>query len=348
MAIIDDYVPADVLTGFVRTVPQPANLVLNRFLPDRQIGNVEAAIEQLTKKNRVARFRAYDAETHISRRDSFQRSRIKLPPLGSKLPIAEQEHLMLQVVSTGGDNRNQYVNAIYDDAATLSGEVRNRMELARADVLQDGKFSLTGENNLTLEADFGVPSGNIVTAGTVWSDHANATPLQNYKSWVDTYIDVNGEAPGVSVTSNTVVGNLLLSGEIRELFTSQTLNAGGPNLITRLQLNQVLQAYGLPPVFEYNTKLEALDGTDQRVIPDNLFIMLPSDPTSLGYTAWGITGESLVLATGQNPRLTFEDLPGLVGVVMTDGDPVQTWTKVSAVGMPLLTDPKRLFVADVL
>src|SRR5438477_7393163 len=131
MAIIDDIVQPDVLTGFVRMVPQPANLVLNRFLPDRQIGNVEAAIEQLTKKNRVARFRSFDAEVHTSKRDSFQRSKIKLPPVGSRLPIAEQEHLMLQVVATGGDNRKSYVDAIYEDATTLTGEVRNRTELAR-------------------------------------------------------------------------------------------------------------------------------------------------------------------------------------------------------------------------
>jgi hypothetical protein len=345
--IVDDFVQPEVLTGFVREVPTPANLVLNQILPDRLIGNVEAAIDQLTRTNRAAQFRSFDAETPIGQRDSFQRSKIKLPPLGQKLPIAEQETLMLERVRTGGDNRDAYVEAIYDDAATLVGNVRRRMELARGDVLADGTFTLAGENGLTLAADFGVPSGNKVTAGTPWSDHADATPLQNFKAWIDAYVDLVGEKPGKVVTSNTVINNLLLCGEIRDLFNRGTTLTGGPNLLTPGQLNQVLQAYGIPPIFEYNTKIN-MDGTNRRVISDDLVIMVPENPLDLGYTAWGITAESLALATGQNPGLAFTDLPGIVGVVMKDGDPVQTWTKVAGVGMPLLTDARRLFVADVL
>lgn len=345
--IIDDFIQPEVLTGFVREVPLPSNLMLAQFLPDRNIGNVEAAIDQVTRTNRAAQFRSWDTEVPIGQRDSFQRSKIKLPPLGEKLPVAEQETLMLERVRTGGDNRNGYIEAIYNDAATLAGNVRRRMEVARGDVLVDGKFTLAGENNLTLEADFGVPSGNKVTAATPWSDHNDATPLLNFKAWIDAYVDLNGERPGKIVTSNTVINNLLLIAEIRDLFNRGTTLTGGPNLLTPVQLNQVLQAYGIPPLIEYNTKIN-VDGSNVRVIPDDRVIMLPENPNDLGYTAWGVTAESLVLATGENPGLTFEELPGLVGVVLKQGDPVQTWTKVAAVGMPLITDPKRLFVADVL
>lgn len=347
MAIIDDFVQPVVLTGFVRNVPTPTQLVLNQFLPDRLVGNVEAAIDQVTKTNRAAQFRAWDTETPIGMRDSFTRSKIKLPPLGEKLPISEQEHLMLERVRTGGDNRSAYVEAIYDDATTLAGNVRRRMEVARGDVLVDGKFTLSGENNLTLEADFAVPAGHKVTAATAWSDHDDATPLQNIKAWIDTYVDANGERPGRIVTSNTVINNLLLSAEVRDLFNRGTTLTGGPNLLTPTQLNQVFQAYGIPPIFEYNTKIN-VGGSNVRVIPEDRFIMLPETASDLGYTAWGVTAESLVLATGENPGLVFSELPGLVGVVLKEGDPVQTWTKVAAVGMPLITDPNRLFVADVL
>ncbi len=347
MAIIDDFVDPIELTGFVREVPVPSTLMLAQFLPDRNIGNVEAAIDQVTRTNRAAMFRSWDAETPIGQRDSFQRSKIKLPPLGEKLPVAEQETLMLERVRTGGDNRNGYVEAIYTDAATLAGNVRRRMEVARGDVLTDGKFTLAGENNLTLEADFGLPAEHKVTAAVPWSDHADATPLLNFKAWIDAYVDANGERPGRIVTSNTVINNLLLAAEIRDLFNRGTTLTGGPNLLTQVQLNQVLQAYGIPPLIEYNTKIN-IDGSNVRVIPEDRLIMLPENAADLGYTAWGVTAESLRLATGDNPGLLFEELPGLVGMTMLTGDPIQTWTKVAAVGMPLITDPKRLFVADVL
>jgi hypothetical protein len=347
MPIIDDYIQPEVLTGFVREVPEPSQLVLNQVLPDRQIGNVEAAIDQVTRTNRAAQFRAWDSETPVGERDSFQRSKIKLPPIGQKLPVSEQETLMLERVRTGGDNRNGYIEAIYRDAEILAGNVRRRMELARGDVLADGVFTLTGENGLTLSADFGVPSGNKVTAAIPWSDHADAAPLQNIKTWIDYYVDLNGERPGRILTSNTVANNLLMSAEIRDLFNRGVTLTGGPNLLNQTMLDQALQAYGVPPITTYDTKIN-WDGANVRVIPEDLFIFLPSNPADLGYTAWGITAESLVLGTGQNPGLSFEELPGLVGVVLKEGDPVLTWTKVGAVGMPLIEQPKLLMVADVL
>ncbi len=346
--IVDDFIEPAVLTGYVREVPSPYNLMLSEFLPDRNIGDIEAAIDQVTRTNRAAQFRAWDTETPIGQRDRFQRSKVKLPPLGQKLPIGEQERLMLERIRTGGDNRNGYVQAIYDDAAQLSREVRNRMELARGDVLVDGKFTLAGENGLTIEADFGLDGSHLVApAGALWSDTTNAVPLRDLKAWVDLYVDETGEKPGVMLTSNTVINNLLLNAEIRSLFYRGQTLSGAPDLITTAQLSQVLSAYGLPDIREYNTKID-VNGSSTRVIPADKVILLPSEPASLGFTAWGITAEALELAAGQNPSLEFNDLPGLVGVVMKEGDPVRVWTKVGAVGMPLITDPRRLVVADVL
>ncbi|MFG3710891.1 major capsid protein [Micromonospora sp. NPDC047730] len=342
--IVDEYIEPAVLTGFVREVPAPAELILNRFLPDRYIADIEAAFDQVTKVNRAASFRAWDAETKVGERDRFQRSRIKLPPLGVKTPIGEQERLLLERIRTGGDNRNGYVDAIYDDAANNARAVYNRMEIARGDVLQDWKFTLTGEGNLSLEADFGMPAGHAVTASVVWSDHADASPLTDLKAWVKNYVDANGVRPAYMLTSSTVISNLLMSREIRELAGSL---AGVPTLVTEQQLNQVLTAHRLPVLVEYDTRID-VDDVDTRVIAEDRIIFLPADPSSLGFTAWGVTAESLELAAGQNPSLEFTQLPGLVGVVLKEGDPLRIWTKVGAVGMPLITNPRRLMVADVL
>lgn len=350
--IVDDYIAPSVLTGFVREVPVPYTLILNQILPDRRVGDIEAALDMVTRVNRVAQFRAWDAETSIGQRDTFQRSRVKLPPIGIKTPIGEMERLMLERLRTGGDNRNAYVDAIYDDAANNTRAVLNRMELARGDVLVDGRFTLAGEGGLTLEADFGLAPSHNVTAGVLWSDHTNSTPLTDLRTWVNQLVDELGYAPGRLITSNTVVRNLLLSAEIRALFfRGQNALTGSPDIITMDQLNTVFQAYGLPPVQEYNTQLE-VNGVFQRVIPNNKLIMVPADGSQLGWTAWGVTAEALEIASsgglGDDATMQFQDLPGLVGVVMKEGDPLRIWTKVGAVGMPMITDPRQLFVATVL
>lgn len=345
--IIDDIIEPAVLTGFVREVPQPANLILDRFLPNRQINDIEAAMDQVTRTNRAAKYRAWDAETPIGQRDSFRRSKVKIPPLGIKRVVGEEERLMLQRISSGGDNRFGYIQAIYDDAELGVREIYNRVEIARADVLLDGKFTLTNEHGLTIEADFGLDPSHLVNAATVWSDSTNADILQDLKAWVDLYVDETGERPGFMLTSNTVVNNMLLSAQIRALFYRGQTLSGTPELITQQQLNQVLAAYGYPPIVEYNTKID-VDGSSARLIPEDKVVFLPSDPASLGWTAWGITAEALELAQGSNPSLAFNELPGITGVVMREGDPVRTWTRVGATAMPVISDPRRLLVADVL
>ncbi len=345
--IVDDIIEPAVLTGFTREVPYPANLVLNRFLPDRQIQDIEAAFDQVTRTNRAAKYRSWDSEVYVGSRDTFRRSKVKIPPLGVKRLITEQERLMLERISTGGDNRFGYIEAIYNDAETGAREVYNRVEIARGDVLVDAKFTLQNEHGLTIEADFGLDPSHLVNAATVWSNHAGADILQDLKAWVDLYVDETGERPGYMVTSNTVVNNMLLSDQIRALFYRGQTLGGTPELITQQQLNQVLTAYGYPAIFEYNTRID-VDGANTRVIPEDKVIFLPTDPASLGWTAWGITAEALELAGQQNPGLSFEELPGLIGVVMKEGDPLRLWTKVGATAMPMITDPRRLLVADVL
>lgn len=345
--IVDDIIEPAVLTGFVREVPYPSNLLLNRFLPDRQIGDIEAAFDQVTRTNRAAKYRAWDSEAFIGQRDTFRRSKVKIPPLGIQRVIGEQERLMLERISTGGDNRFGYIESIYADAELGAREVYNRVELSRGDVLVDAKFTLQNEHGLTIEADFGLDPSHIVSAGTVWSDHANADILGDLKAWVDLYVDETGERPGYMLTSNTVVNNMLLNAQIRALFYRGQTLSGTPELITQQQLNQVLQAYGFPAIVEYNTKID-VDGVATRVIAQDKVIFLPTDPSSLGWTAWGITAEALELANQQNPGLSFQELPGLVGVVMKQGHPLRLWTYVGATAMPMITDPRRLLVADVL
>ncbi|MER6734624.1 major capsid protein [Streptomyces puniciscabiei] len=49
--------------------------------------------------------------------------------------------------------------------------INSRLELAAGDVLTDGKFSLSGENGLTLDVDFGVPAANMpIAEGVVRPD----------------------------------------------------------------------------------------------------------------------------------------------------------------------------------
>ncbi|MCO0632716.1 major capsid protein [Micrococcus yunnanensis] len=345
MAQIIDLVPPPALTAYVREVPSPTGWILNRFLPDVLVPDIEAGIDRTIKRNRAAAFRTYDAESPIGARSPFERSRVTLPPISEKIPLGEHERLQLERIRSGGSgNTAQLVDQVYDDGANLAGAIQARMELARGDVLTDGKFTLANENGLTLEADFGLPAEHLVAPSVLWSDRENATPVSDLAAWADQYEEATGERPGYVVMSRIAKAHLMASVEARSL-----AGLTGPGMVATLdndQLSAILTARDLPEIVVYSAQID-VNGTATRPIAADRVVMLPTNARDLGYTAWGITAESLEFAASNAGVLGFEQLPGLFASVLKEFDPVRTWTKVSGVGMPLIEQPHRLLVADV-
>jgi hypothetical protein len=349
MAIVfDGPVAPDALTEFVRQVPVPNNLALGQFLPDRHFNDNRIDVSELTVTGRTARFRAFDANVHVSRRDTATLKTVKLPPLSDSISVGELERVQLEIARTAGTNLRAIIDAIYNDAELLTRNVQRRMEQARGDVLLDGKFTLTGEGGLTLEADYGVPAGNFVTAATLWTTTATADPLTDLFNWTYYYNVTagNGFDPGGIIISRRIL-NALLANQALRTWTGNIL--GVNTMLNRAQLDQALAARGVPPILAvYDTQVD-VDGTSTRVLPDNKVIFLPPDPaTNLGYTAYGVTATALELASADGSDMTFEEAAGVVGVVDKDvSPPFRQQTYVDAVGMPVIANPRALFVATV-
>jgi hypothetical protein len=137
---------------------------------------------------------------------------------------------------------------------------------------------------------------------------------------------------------------MLANAEFRTLNASL---AGTPGLITRDQLGNILSGYALPRLeFVYDSLVD-VDGVSTAVIPDDRVIFLPPNVADLGQTAWGVSATSLELVNSNAVDLSFEDAPGIVGVVVKEGPPFRQFTFVDAVAMPVLNNPKLLMVADV-
>jgi hypothetical protein len=342
--VFDGPVTPDAQTVFTRNVPSPQAFTLNQILPDRYLDRNTVDLAELTRTNRTARFRAYDGRLHVSERDVGVLRQVKLPPLSSSLSTGELERLQLEFARSGGGSLTAIENAIYNDSQNLTREIQARMEQARGDVLTDGKFTLAGEGGLFMEADYGVPGGNIVAPGTLWTTTASATIVANETAWVTTYVATNGFRPGGQIVSTRVLNLMLQNAEMRTLAASL---AGTPSLVTRGALDNVLAAFSLPPiVMVYDTVVD-VDGSSTQVIPDDKVIFVPPNIADLGYTAWGVSATALELVNSNEVDFSFEEAPGIVGVVEKVGPPYREFTFVDAVGMPVLEQPKLLMVADV-
>jgi hypothetical protein len=343
---LDDYITPAELTWYAREVPSPANLILEQFLPNVQINHIEAELGEVMRTNRAARFRSWDTPVRIGKRDTFESRRVKIPPLGQKLPVGEYEQLQLALARTGGNDRAAMIEEIYKDTDNNVRSIYNRVEIGRGDVLQDGKFTLVNEDGLTLEADFGLPAENNVTpAGALWSDAANSAPLQDLRGWMLDYAQLNGTRPGYMVCGEAVISALEMSEEVR-----QAVSYGGNILkpfATDAELSGIFTTHRFPTIIPYDTVID-WDGVNKRPIDAHKVVFLPPNPADLGITAWGITAEALALMGSTNPQLTLQQAPGIVAVTTREGDPPRVWSKAGATVMPLLRDVRKLMVATVL
>jgi hypothetical protein len=330
------------LTQFARQeVPLPATFGLDAFLPNVYIDDIRVDVGTITRTNRSATYKAFDAATPLGLRDTFAMSSVKIPPTGQKMMVGEYESIMLNAAR--GAQTSQLVDAIYDDTANNVRAIQIRAEYARADLLVDGKVTISGENGLTVEYDAGVAAGNFDdTVGTDWATVATADPVGDLQTIIDAYQGQasDGSEPDGIIMSKQVFGYLQRNAKMQALFRG---NAGDtPGVLTREGVNATFNAYGLPPIHLYDAKAVGPTGVSGRILPADKIILFGR---GVGRTVWGVTAEALELVGAG--FLQLQAAPGITAIVARDFDPVRVWTKAVATVMPVIDDPTKLYVVDV-
>jgi hypothetical protein len=162
---------------------------------------------------------------------------------------------------------------------------------------------------------------------------------------VTDYVAVNGYRPGGMWLSTQTMNYMLANSALRTM-TGTIL--GASTLINRGTVDSLLSQFTLPPVLGVYDAQVDVDDVSTRVLPANKIIFVPPAGQELGYTAWGITATALELINSRETDFSFEEAPGIVGVVeKNDAPPYRQYTFVDAVGMPVLTNSKALMVATV-
>lgn len=342
MAIIFDLVNPQELQGYVRGLAYEQNLyrfTLSQWLPTEEIQDTEFRIVRGNLRDEdAATYRTFDTESPIAYRLAGTRITGQIPPLSRKIRLGEEERLRLEAVRTG--DTSALVDAVYDDAAKMTRAVLARIEMARGEVLHSGKLALN-ENGVAATIDYGRNPAHSVAPGTLWSDTVNSDPISDLRTWQQTYLLDTGILPAYAIISTAIASNLLRNSKVRTLASSIV---GAPSIVSQLALNQVLDAFGLPVLVTYDTRVR-VGGVSTLVIPNNKLIFMPPEEEPLGAVMTGITAEALELVNGG--YLTTEQAPGLTSVVFKDYDPVATWTKTAALALPVLANPDLTFVATV-
>jgi hypothetical protein len=343
MLLNADYFDPQTLTGYTRTalLDLPINnATLAQWLPRRNIDDLTYRFDRGGDSLiEAATYRAYDAESSIASRPGVTRVSGELPPISRKIVLGEYDRLRQRANPTESLQR-----AILSDARRVMLQIETRLEVARASALVAGEVVIN-EDGVVATVDFGRDSLMEVTAGILWSTTASADPITDLTTWVQAYIDMNGEAPAVLLTSTRVRGFLLRNEAIRGMAQTGT---APPTQVSPDVLNGILNAYDLPRLVTYDRRY-SVGGTATRMIDDHFALLLPAavDPsdfeaTDLGATFYGTTAESL------DPSFGLEgDEAGIVAGVYRREDPISLWTKAAAIALPVLATPNKVMRAIV-
>lgn len=343
MVNILDLKMAPELTFAVRDAPEPVENSLVSILPNREIDGDTTAVVRGTVQRFKAVFRAVDAEAPIGRRGgTLTRTEFTLPPISEKLPLLESD--IKRLAQRSPDRATELVKErVYDDAFNMATSIRNRFEEARGQFLSTGTISIN-ENGFEGVADFGLDASHKKTAATLWAA-AGATPIDDEKAWIKIVRKDALVRPTTATTSEAVVDALAKSAQYRTAWNPMIPEAQAPTLSLE-QVNEVRRRNGLPTLNIYDGEVPNAAGTGtQRVLAENLFILTTD---TVGETQWGTTSEGIALAGSNAVDFLTKDAPGLVVAQWAVPDPVATWTKVAAVGMPVAGDINGLLVGTVL
>jgi hypothetical protein len=334
MPLITDVIDVPELIGYVRENATLQGPTLASILPPTEVEDLEYELRNLDSNAvEIASYRSWDAPPPLGKRPGFSTIRGEIAPLGKSFTLNERELARFTALQRGLAGGS--ADDVYDDALNAALACQVRIEQARADLLTDGKVTIN-ENGVTTEANFNVPGAHIVTAGTLWSSTATATPVANLRAWQATYRTNNGgRNPDFWLVSSEVLADLGLNAEIRNL---APVTGVVPGVVTDETVGQVLRARGVAPLVPFDGTINgtATIGT-RKVIAVR---------AGMGDVLYG-TPPAVQILGAAGVQLARQDEPGIVAYVESEIRPARVITTGEAVALPVLRDPKALFVATV-
>lgn len=321
-----------------RQLQDPRNS-LARFFPVVNVPSVTYRLGRRTRNDQTVAIRAFDAPAIPIQKSGIIDVRGDLPAVTPLVNLTEtdlnQEFILAQQLA---GQQIDWQPAVTSAAGQVAATVDNTMEAMRGQLLSTGLISLVAEDGATHSVDFGIPGGQIITAGAVL-DPANGAAVWNaYAAAHDAYVAVAGDAAGVALTTRKVYS--LLVAALQNLFPQGPV---GADQVAAYAANR-----GLPVPVTYDRQMKNAAGTRTRFFAEGTLVFLPTNEDPVGRTELGITQEAVEQTMRVQPSgraaLTPVDVPGLTVVTLGDQNPVQRAVKGAAVGMPVLQDTDTILI----
>jgi len=314
--------------------------LLAQVLPSIETEDLDydlAAGEQSLPKS--ASFRAYDATAPYGKETNVGSKKGSLPASSVKFALSELAKLQLRGASDDALGAN-----LESKARTAGQSIAIRSILARGEALSTGKVSMSAENGLTLEINFGRDASLSAAVGTTWSNIA-APAYTDLLAGIAAYRAFNGGDPRGALVSSQTLNDLSLNTGF--ISAAKGTTSSGLTRITRREVLAVLSDLGISDVRVYDEQYVNPAGATVRPIAADKLLLVGSfdggfgDTGPLGVTQWGIPAEALNESYG----IPAGDGAGIFAAQFDRTDPEGSDVLGSSIFLPI-PDVNKVFDLD--
>lgn len=331
--------------GFNVTRP---NDPIDGLFTDEKTNNLVAYWQQIANQYQIpmmAQFHGFDTEAQTTFRIPVDVHNIEKGLIKVKLNQSERMRELLR----SGVRQDEMYEYVINDGVRLADQVVTRTKVAKNELLATGKVTIK-ENNLDLIVDYGVEAAQ---TGFELDLSVDADIPAQIQQIVDTALDYGTTITGIvtsrknlrkmqqnyavqrAVNGNTGVGALVSAPALNAYFTSEF---GIVSVIT----NDL--TYGAD--FSYDSTGRPYV-QQERYFPQNkvTFFGTAAGNGKLGAGLWGDPPESdagKFMSTNESGDNRFVYVSQWM-----EKDPAVLWTKASSLFMPVLYNPRSLWIATV-
>lgn len=331
--------------GFNVTRP---NDPIDGLFTDEKTNNLVAYWQQIANQYQVpmmAQFHGFDTEARTTFRIPVDVHNIEKGLIKVKLNQSERMRELLR----SGVRQDEMYEYVIKDGVRLADQVVTRTKVAKNELLATGKVTIS-ENNLALTVDYGVED---TQTGYELDLSVDADIPAQIQQIVDNALDYGTTITGM-VTSRKNLRKMQQNAAIQKAVNG-TLGVGA--LVSTAALNTYLTSefgiisvitndltYGADYTYDTNGRPSV---TQKRYFPQNkvTFFGTAAGNGKLGAGLWGDPPES---DAGQFMSVAEDSDSRFVYVSQwMEKDPAVLWTKASGLFMPVLYNPRSLWIATV-
>ena len=311
------------------------------FPSEKQAGLDMSYIKGASGVAAVLSLSAFDAKALGRNRIGFAEMSAEMPFFKNDMKLNEKLRQKLITASTNSNSVyfDEVLRRIFDDNMSLLKGAAATRERMRMQLITTGTISIVS-NGQEYQYDYGMDETQKTTVTTAWSNE-NADIVADIIAAQDAIEAKTGVRPTRAVCRRSVLRNIMKNKNIKN--SIYVLGNGAVN-ISEASARAFLEEQTGVSIAVYEKIYKDEDGNVQYYIPDDIFVLLPTE--QIGKTLFGTTPEEADLAVSEVADVAIVDT-GVAISTYGETDPVTRTTKVSEICMPTAENLDKVAIIDV-